>query len=551
VEEFIPRRKALLALGAVALLSACLHQLAAQSPQPPFGLTGHGDANEYLEVVALLRGQPLFGTRAPFRIGQPLYPLLIAFTGLFTSDWVQAARLAALVPSLLVAPLLCALAWTFEARFWSGLLAGILGACSWPLISIGMATLADAPFVFFSALTLLLGLLFLRKGGILWALGAGLAGGCAWSTKSLGLCYLVAILIPCLARLVAASRDPAGKPFGPGTARGAILALCVFVAAFVAAGKGPQFFLRPYAAGLRPARDYLKEAVVDEALVRTRGWLRQNQEVFSLNKDCTDLVEYDRPWSDILREYGSAFAKAVAINLIRQVEQELPISMAPFALVFVPLAVGLVVVWWQNPVSELALVALFALPYVVVLPFITLEARFLLPLAAVTIPLSGIGLARMIVYREHPSALKHRIATGAGVVLLTLLVVYGAARAWVHANQPPDYEDFLYKQACAWILKDNQDPAVAVMSANCAVYAYTGLRAPILPSDPPDRVIRYCRNTNTRYIVLCSDDQVFNPTICRVFADPGATVSIGGTKVRVVATFGGIRGRWVRVMKLE
>jgi hypothetical protein len=551
MNELIPWRKAVLVLGAVTLLSAGLHWVAFQGPQPPFGLTGHGDTNEYLEVVALVRGLPLFGPKVPFRMGYPLYPLLIAFMELFTSDCVYAARLAALVPSVLVAPLLCVLAWTIDARFWSGLLAGILGACSWPLVSIGLATLADAPFVFLSALTLLLGLLFLRKGGMPWALAAGIAAGCAWSTKALGLCYLLAILIPCFARFVAPSRDQALKHFGSATAKGSVIALFVFIAAFFAAGKGPAFVIRPYASGLRPTHGYLKEAVMDEALVRTQGWTKQNQVVFSLNTDCTDLVEYDAPWADVWREYGRAFAYAVKMNLIRQVEQELPMSMAPFALVFVPLAVGLVVVWRQNSVSELALLSLFGAPYVVVLPFITLDVRFLLPLAAVTMPLSGIGLARLMVYREHPSVLKRWIATGAGVVLLTLLVVYGAGKARSYATEPPDKSDSLYRQGCAWILQDNQDPNAAVMTANWAVYAYTNLRITTLPSDPPDRVIRYCRNTNTRYIVLCSDDKEFNPTFFRAFAGPDATVSIDGALVRVIATFGEERGRWVRVMRVE
>jgi hypothetical protein len=550
--ERISPRKALSALGACLLCSALLHLVAVRGAKPPGGLEpGYSDTNEYLEVVALLRGLPPFGTKVPFRVEHPLYPLLIASAGVFTSDWVKAAQIAALVPSALIAPVLCLTAWVLDARFWSGFLAGMVGAFSWPLVAAGISTLSDAPFTFFSALSLLSGLLFLKSPGPARALAAGAAAGLAWCTKGPGLFYLVAVVV---AYLVQLSVRPKGK--APGrptrlTGRTPAVACLALVATFFAVGKGPALILRSHASGLRPHHDYLKEAVIDESFARSLGWDQYHRAVFSLNEDCTDFAGgYQLPWSDVLREYGRHYAAALKLNVLRQLETEPLAAMVPFTLVFLPLAVGLVLVWQHNPLCELVLIALFAAPYILIIPLITLEARFLVPAAAAATPLTGIGLAHVMLYREHAVPAKRRAATGLGCCLLLVFALYGTAQAYRQSKQPGDESDLRYRQACGWILEDNRDRDATVMSSNWSVYAYTRLHMTTLPSDPLGRVARYCRNTNTRYIVLGPADRKNNPAVFKAFEKADATAHVGGAVLRVAASFGE-GDRVVRVVRVE
>jgi hypothetical protein len=539
--EGISPRRALPVLAACLLLSALLHLVAVRGANPPDGLQPtYSDTPEYLEVVALLRGLPIFGDQVPRRVGQPGYPLLIACAGIFTSDWVKAAQIAALVPSVLIAPVLCLIAWVLDARFWSGFLAGIVGAFSWPLVELGIATMSDAPFTFLSALSLLSGLLFLKRASVPRALAAGGAAGLAWCTRGPGLFYLVALVVAYLVQSSARREDKASGRVIRGMGRRPAVACLVLIVTFFAAGKGPTLLVRSRVPpGLRPPTDYLKETVMDESFARSLGMEQYHRTVYVLNEDCTDFAGgYQQPWPDILRKYGRHYATAIVRNVFRQLTLEPLMALRPFTLAFLPLAVGLVLVWQRNSLSELVVIALFAAPFVFIIPLITLETRFLVPLAATATPLTGIGLAHVMLYREHPVPGKRWAATGAGCCLLLLFVLYGTARAYWQSKASSDETDLRYRQACAWILKDNQDPGATVMSSGWSVYAHTRLHMTTLPADPLPRVVRYARNTNTRYIVLGPADRKNNPPVFKAFDKAGATAHVGGATLRVAASFG-------------
>src|SRR5882672_6412309 len=113
----------------------------------------HSDAPGFLFVLALFRGEWL-GASAPFRIEYPIYPYLIYFANYFVSDWIQAAKWAAFVPSVLSSITVFGATLVISRDRYAAFFAGLLTASSPALVQIGTAPLYDSTFLCMFALFL-------------------------------------------------------------------------------------------------------------------------------------------------------------------------------------------------------------------------------------------------------------------------------------------------------------------------------------------------------------------------------------------------------------
>jgi hypothetical protein len=510
--QFVRRRQAIAILVLVTALSAGLRIAAGRMEHKV-----PSDTRCFLEVVAMVRGE--LGQRevTPQRITSPLYPLCILGAMAFTRDWLVAARAVSLVASSVTPALFCLLAWALERRLSVGLFAGLMAATASQLAAQGATPLAGALFVFLLALALLVALALVRRpsGGL--ALAAGILAGLLWATWGVGAFWLVAIGASLWVRLRASgSAAGTGQAAVPRTRGWAMLA--AFGLAFVVCGQAPTVALLPYARGLKPPLPYLKACLVEGGLY-AESTSKRDAVVYALNEDCTDFAYYDTvrrsSLGRLLREHWKDQVRAFLRNMDYSYRELLPDTTAPFFLLFFPLAFGLVGLWRTLPRAEKTLLVLSALPFLVLVQGIQLQPRYAYPLSVVTLPVVAVGLGQM----RSAAGPGRRLGRFAALVILAFAVVSGEEETR-HHFEDEQREAMAYREAAEWVA-EQLGPGFEgfVMSRYQGAYAFFRRNHIHLPGDEPERVARFCKHTNTRYILLGRLEMELNLEFSRLFRE--------------------------------
>ncbi len=544
--DLLTRPRAVVALICITFLSGLLRLVAFQGiNRVP------SDTNAFLEIVAMVHGTIDANGIIPFRIENPLYSITILVAEIFTSNWVAAARIAALVPSILIPPVMCLLAWSLDRQFWSGCIAGFFAAASWSLIQVGIVPLSDSLFILFSALSLLIGLLFLRNPSFGRACATGVVAGFAWATRGPGLFYLVAISVPLAIRVLThLSRKGHGATFWLPQKK-YLLALLLFIVAFIVSGRGPTYMLWPFTDGLKPTHSYFKMVLVDGALY-ARGHRYRDEQVYGLNENNTGFKHYEElrriSWMEIFRKYGKQQIYAFARNMKENLSGSLPRSLPPFFIIFLPLAIGSILLWNKRPLTETATLFLFALPYIFIIPAIQLHDRYTYPIIVVGLPLVGIGLNHMIVGMKGVDPTRRRISQGLALAIVAFYLSFGTISSVRLANEPDAFVH--YRQAAQWILKRHgAHYDFNVMSRYHGMYAYLKRKKTNMPIDPIERLAKYCRFSKTRYIILGPHEITHNLYLAEHFKSEMTSIAVG-MRFRVVESFGDGENR-VRIIKVS
>jgi len=540
MRRFLLSRKGLAALIALVLVSFALHLVAFRG-----GRMVHSDTNWFLEVVSYIKGEPLTGNQVPQRISSPMYPFDILLVRYLVRDWLLSARIAAMIPSILLPCVICLVAWALDERFWSGVFAGFVAATSLSLLRTGITPLSESTFIFFSAVMLLAAILFLRKPSVLPALALGIAAGCAYAARGQGLFYCVVILISILLGAWTAGRAN-GRP-GESRRLRPLLHCVLFVLAFVLVGRGPTKALQNLGRGLQPSEPYTKAVLLDGILYTEQAASAQrlrNQLRYRLNEDCTDLLFADEvrlPWSGILKKYWKRLLRMYFVNFKLNLVRELPRAMTPFIVLFFPLALGMSAAAKRGSPAIEALLALFAAIYVFFIPAIQLHARYVVPITAAAFPLVGMGFARMLFPDDRKRPGKQAITRILSLLMLAFLLVNAAK--WAYSRSVAPDLDKGYRAACAWIRAKRLPRDVGVMARYRAVYAYARQRTVVLPIDAPERVARYCANAKVSYLLLGPVERKHNPDLAALMDAADAKATVGNFVFRVVQSFGEGDGR--------
>jgi hypothetical protein len=526
-------------------LSAAVHAVAVQgSHDIPTDTSG------FLRVVALMQDRAGL-VKAPRRMTNPLYPILILAFDAFTGDWLLAARLAALVPSVLITPALFLLGLWLDRRLWTGVVAGLLTALSTPLVTVGVWPVSEPLFLLLAAVVLLSWLAFLRRPG--WRLGVfmGVCAGLATACRSEGLYYTAAIALSGGWVIWRRLRRGGAAPGAAPPRRRAALALLGFLVVALVLGQGALLGVRSLAADLPSNYAYLKQAMLSGQTYALEGWSHRETVVHTLNDDCTEIARddwRDISWGDFIRRYGRRQLLAGLISIKRMLVEGLPEALNPLVILFLPLAVGLLAFWRERPLHDTFVVALFIFPSLALLPFIQYQPRYFFPVTLVALPLVAMGLRRMLAGSRASRPARRRVVAAVVALILAAYAGLGSLEVAKLASRPDT--DAPYRRACRWIReRHGEEFDFAVMSRWEAAYAYLRCRKPRLAVDPLDRLVRYCRHTGTRYILLGPKDAYHNRHLAEAFEHAGE-VDVGTVRLKVVARFGR-EGSLVRVVELQ
>lgn len=521
------------------LLSLFLHLLAFQG-----AFYVPSDTNDFLRLVALIRGEQVTMDRFPLHIGNPLYAVFIYFVDIVLQDWLASARLCAMLPSILTASVITCITWKLDHRYWSGILAGVVMAISWPLIDFGTVPLADSTFVFFSALSILFGVHLLSDITLRRAALFGIFAGLAWSTKGPGFFFLFAILICMFVRWRFNNKNnipPAHSGQTSERTLSNVLPVAVMCVIFIAVGRGPTWILYSMTSDLKPAVPYSMLTVYDGRLIALTSTDRE-REMYSLNESCSDFKYKDVlatiTWLELIKEHWRVQAKVFAFNLARNLGIVLPSTLQPFFLLFFPLSLGIVSLWQRRTMkcSCVCLLLLYALLYILFIPMIVLKPRYIYPIAVVAIPVVGIGLAELwrgeiFAGISNSRGYLCRILT---VILLATFILYGIGRAYRKAMSSSDIG---YQKASEWLIA-HSDKDAYVMSRYHGVYAYTKRKKLSLPVDPLKRVAKYIRYTETRYLVIGPKERHHTKEALHFPMERGKSIYVGGVEFATVQTYG-------------
>jgi hypothetical protein len=494
------------------------------------------DSVRFLEIAALLEpGRPGL-TQVPELVSEPLYGVMIHYAQYLMPDWLMAARVVALVSAALAGPVLCLFAWWLDRTMLTGLLAGLMYALSQPLVVIGAISYSDCPFLLFLALGLWALLAFVRAMTVWRAALAALGFGLAWATRAAGMLFAVAAMATCFYALVVRLRAPRGAARRASKFQ-ALVAVCVLVAGSAAVGVAPGVWMRRRAEGLRPEYSHAKGALLDGQLFAIGGGHR-DQQYFRLNADCTEFVRYDlkdMSWGEFIRRHGAGQLRAAVHNICQNIGEIIPSILQPFAVLFLPLAVGMIRFWQRRPAGEILAFVLFALPVVAVVPLIQMQGRYVLPLALAGFPLAACGLSAIRARAAGETAGRRRFLKA--LVLLSVVAFVGHGLYETKQVRDRPYTKWAYRDAVEWIRQRHGTAFdFAVMSRWRGPYALLKCENVDPPTDGLERLLRYCRHTNTRYILLGWLELERNKHLREAFAD-AAEVTVDGGRLTVVARF--------------
>lgn len=502
-------------LGWWYLLLLIVYALLLRIPALFHQIPVHPDSAGFMAVLALFRGnwqEPI----APYRIEFPVYPYLLYVANRFVPDWVQAGKLAALIPSLL-APVLVSLATNVlvhnrSAAFFSGFLA----ASSPVLTQIGAEPLYDSSFVCAFALFLLGGFLFLKNPAFRTAILFGAVTGLAFAARGLGL-FLVPPLVCAIFVLPAASLSRKFR-----------FSVVILLVAFVAAG-AIRLPARIAARGLLPDPEAcLKEVMFDGNLYaggdRDAISYRLNDSASAFRVSAVKPCELT--WMQYVSIYYKNQLRTFARNLKLILYSEFSEIFSPFLALFIPMALGSLYLLQQAYRPQLVLIGTTFLSFFLFVSAIQYQDRYLFPLAIPVSVLCGIGCVQLM--RE----VKYGRFILIPVLLFSLVVSVDACRQTTKGEAEGNY-----RAACAWVVsQDGASFPFGVMAKHQGVYDYLRHGIVLLPVDEPGRVQIYADHMHVKYVLDGPEERHHNPALFSnaSFLTPVAKFGAGPESVEVL-----------------
>ena len=503
--------------GLLLLLYSLLLRLPALRADSPL----HSDSPAFLQVVALLRGE-WHSAIVPFRIEYPVYPYVTFLINHMVANWLLAAKLAAFLPSVLVPVLIFAATLIITPNRTAALCAGFLTASSPNLILIGAAPLYDSTFIFATALFLLVGFLFIRKPKWVYGIAMGLVLGLAWASRGLGLFLAPAFLA---AVFVLPGVSPRRKS-------GLLLASIVVMLITASLIKLPA---KRAAAHLAPDQtNCFKEVMADG--IRYAGGSR-DAIVYRLNDSAT-AFEVDESgicsmtWKQYASRYLKDQAKSFAVNFKRIILDDLVTILSPFLVLFVPITLGSARFVRRENLPDAVLLGATCISFLILVPAIQYQDRYLLPLLLPVAIVAGIGCAALL---EEGKRGRWVLA------ILTLLALVAAIDGFRH-TLARDESEANYRKASEWIVAHNgKDFDFAVFERHHGVYAYLKHGSVMLPVDEPSRVMRYAEHMHVRYLLAGPEERRHNPVFLSdpTLLTPMAEFGHGADAVQVFELTGG------------
>ena len=497
----------LLSLFAYALLlriPALFHQIPVQS-----------DSTGFMSVLALFRGEWQESV-APYRIEFPVYPYLLYIANHFVPDWIQAGKLAALIPSLL-APVFVSLATNVLVRNRSAaFFSGFLAASSPVLIQIGAEPLYDCSFICALALFLLCGFLFLKNPAFRTAIIFGAVTGLAFATRGLGL-FLVPPLVCAIFVLPCASLS-----------RKVRFSVVILLVAFVAAG-AIRLPAKIAARALPPNQNAcLKEVMFDGNLYAggDRDAISYRLNDSALAFQMSDVKPCELTWMQYVSIYYKNQIRTFARNLKLILFSEFSAIFSPFLALFIPMTLGSLYLLQEEYRPQLILIGITFLSFLLFVSAIQYQDRYLFPLAIPFSVLCGVGCVQL---RKE---VKYGRFILIPVLLFSLVVAADACRQTTKGEAEGNY-----RAACAWVASQNgASSPFGVMAKHQAVYNYLRHEIIFLPVDEPGRVQIYADHMHVKYVLEGPEERHLNPVLFSgaSFLTPVAKFGAGPESVEVL-----------------
>ena len=475
-------------LGLSVLLYSVLLRLPSLGPDTPV----HTDAPPFLQVLALLRGE-WAGPVAPFRGEFPLYPYLIFFANRFVPDWLLAAKWAAFIPSALVPLAVFFGVYLLSRERWPAFFAGFLAASSPALIRAAAAPLYDSTFTLTLALLLLAGIWLLQSQSWRAVALVGLALGVSLAARGLGV-FLFVPMFSVIGLLPAAS---VGRKLA-------------YAALAIATSLGTAYLIaqpvRRASAGLQPDRTNCLRQVISDGILYSEG--DRDANVYRLNDAATafqmdESGVCDMGWGQFVRNYGKAQTRMFAENLKGIILYELVAILTPFLVFFIPLTMGAKYLSQPEWRPYALLLGATCLSFLVFVPAIQYQDRYLVPLMVPVAMAAGLGCVQLL---QAGNAARLLLA----VLLIAALVagIDGFRRTAV-----PDQAETNYRSACEWIVSEGGAKPFSVMERHHGVYAYLKQPTVFLPVDEAARVRQYAAHMNVKYVLAGPDERQHNPRL--------------------------------------
>ena len=425
----------------------------------------------------------------------PLYPLSVGLLSLVVADLELAGRLAALLASLALIPVVYLTAsLAFERRV--AAVAALLTALLPALAENGVLVLSEALYTLCLGLATLAGILALRAAGrarVAWCALTGGALALAALTRPEGLPYALAWGVLLLVALRPARRAGWRKGW-PALAA----SLAAFAVAYAALLAPYVVFLHHHTGQWR-----LSGKVATNVVVAYRGAAAAERNYFSLNEQGTGIggfaADRDR-LLDVIRQSPVGFVKHYRQGLVAEFDLLFD-TLSPLLFALLPL--GLVAVPWPPGRRWPRVAILVQLLHLALLPIFFLDQRFLLPMMPALLIVAAAGavaLAERLAGRD-PHRARLRLGWLAGIVALWL--VWFAPVLFIEAfgNYDPWNQAIESRRAGEW-LRDNYPPGQVVMSRKPYVSFYSGNRLVELPLADYDATIAYARRQGARFLVI-------------------------------------------------
>jgi 4-amino-4-deoxy-L-arabinose transferase-like glycosyltransferase len=502
-------------LGWWYLLLLIVYALLLRIPALFHQIPVHSDSTGFMAVLALFRGDWQESV-APYRIEFPVYPYLLYIANRFVPDWIQAGKLAALIPSLL-APLFVSLATNVLVRNRSAaFFSGFLAASSPVLIQIAAEPLYDSSFICALALFLLGGFLFLKNPAFRTAILLGAVTGLTFATRGLGL-FLVPPLVCAIFVL-------------PDTSlfRKFRFSVVILLVAFVVAG-AIRLPARIAARALLPNQDACLKEVMFDGNLYARGdrdaiSYRLNDSASAFQMD--NVKPCELTWMQYVSIYYKNQLRTFARNLKLILFSEFSEIFSPFLALFIPMALGSLYLLQQAYRPQLVLIGTTFLSFLLFVSAIQYQDRYLFPLAILVSVLCGVGCVQLMQEGKYGRFIL------VPALLFSLVVAADACRQTTKGEAEGNY-----RAACAWIVSQNGASfPFGVMAKHQGVYDYLRHGLVLLPVDEPGRVQIFADYMHVKYVLEGPEERHHNPVLfsSASFLTPVAKFGAGPESVEVL-----------------
>jgi 4-amino-4-deoxy-L-arabinose transferase-like glycosyltransferase len=456
------------------------------------------DAPPFLKVVELLQGNYL-GEVVPFRIQYPIYPYLAWAVGFLIPDKLFAARLASFVPAVICPLLVYMSCHLIGCGRRASLIGAFLLASAPPLIHISSLPLYDSLFVCMTAASLAAILAAVRRPSVISCAGAAAICGVAAATRGPGLFFVIALIVSILSlpKLMRSQKIIRA-------------ALCLLVTAgslFVA-----RYPARSLSASLTNANPACMKQLIQDGILYSKGTHIRDAAVYGLAEDCTSMGSAVASvcrmgWLEFIGMHGKEWAKMALENWNRLLLYDLAQILSPFIVLAFPISLGIygMILKGGFLVPQHLTILCMSVPFLLGVPAIQLQERYLYPLFVMFCVVGGLGAQ---------VALDSLYKTGRMVAVILVALAALAASVTVENGMARDVQWQNYRAACEWIVSfPRLGPATRVMVRNHGVYAFLHRDTIPMPIGSIESTLCFARANGVDAIIDGPLERNHNPNI--------------------------------------